>query len=98
MAEIGIDIEKAAQLLKNDDVVAVPTEAVYGLAGNALHKSAVTRIFAVKDRPQFDPLIVHVADLMQAKDFVIQIPGQARILADEFWPGPLALLLKKKKI
>ena len=98
MAEIGIDIEKAAQLLKQDELVAIPTETVYGLAGNALHKNSVAKIFAVKDRPQFDPLIVHVADLSRAKDFVIDIPEPARLLAEEFWPGPLTLLLKKKKI
>lgn len=98
MAEIGIDIEKAAQLLKQDELVAIPTETVYGLAGNALHKNSVTKIFSVKDRPQFDPLIVHVADLTQAKDFVVEIPEQAQLLADEFWPGPLTLVLKKKKI
>ncbi|HEU5289249.1 MAG TPA: L-threonylcarbamoyladenylate synthase [Cyclobacteriaceae bacterium] len=98
MAEIGINIEKASQLLMQNELVAIPTETVYGLAGNALNKNAVTKIFKVKDRPEFDPLIVHVADLIQAKDFVTDIPEQAQQLADEFWPGPLTLVLKKKKI
>src|SRR6185503_11852870 len=71
---------------------------VYGLAGNAFSKSAVAKIFAVKDRPQFDPLIVHVSDLMKAGSYVSEIPEQAKILADKFWPGPLTLLLKKKSI
>jgi L-threonylcarbamoyladenylate synthase len=98
MAEIGVNIEKASQLLMQNELVAIPTETVYGLAGNALNKTAVTKIFTVKDRPEFDPLIVHVADLMQAKDFVTELPEQAQLLADEFWPGPLTLVLKKKKI
>jgi L-threonylcarbamoyladenylate synthase len=98
MAEIGVNIEKAAQLLTQNELVAIPTETVYGLAGNALNKSAVTKIFQVKDRPEFDPLIVHVADLSRAKDFVTDIPDQAQQLAEEFWPGPLTLVLKKKKV
>ena len=98
MAEIGVNIEKAAQLLQQDELVAIPTETVYGLAGNALNKNAVIKIFTVKDRPQFDPLIVHVADLTQAKEFVTEIPEQAQQLVDKFWPGPLTLVLKKKKI
>jgi L-threonylcarbamoyladenylate synthase len=98
MAEIGVDIEKASQLLMQNELVAIPTETVYGLAGNALDKTSVTKIFAVKDRPHFDPLIVHVADLERAKEFVTEIPEQAQQLADDFWPGPVTLLLKKKKI
>ena len=98
MAEIGVNIEKAAQLLAQNELVAIPTETVYGLAGNALNKKAVTKIFQVKDRPEFDPLIVHVADLSRAKDFVSEIPEQAQQLAEEFWPGPLTLVLRKKKI
>ncbi len=96
MAEIGIDIEKAVHLLEQNELVAIPTETVYGLAGNALSKTAVTKIFTVKNRPQFDPLIVHVPDLMKAEEYVSEIPEQARLLADKFWPGPLTLLLKKK--
>src|SRR5687768_4966096 len=98
MAEIGTDIEKAAHLLKQDELVGIPTETVYGLAGNALHKKAVTKIFTVKDRPQFDPLIVHVSDLRKAENLVTDIPEPARLLAEEFWPGPLTLVLKKNKI
>lgn len=98
MAEIGTDIEKAVALLTHDELVAIPTETVYGLAGNALSSKAVAKIFSVKDRPQFDPLIVHVPDLKKAKDYVIKIPDAAKKLADKFWPGPLTLLLKKKSI
>jgi L-threonylcarbamoyladenylate synthase len=98
MAVIGADIEKAVALLTRDELVAIPTETVYGLAGNALSREAVTRIFSVKNRPQFDPLIVHVPNLEKAHDYVLEVPEQAKKLAEKFWPGPLTLLLKKKSI
>jgi len=98
MAATGTDIGKAIKLLTNDELVAIPTETVYGLAGNALSREAVTKIFSVKNRPQFDPLIVHVPNLEKAKDYVLEIPEAAKKLADKFWPGPLTLLLKKKPI
>lgn len=98
MAEIGIDIEKAVKLLTHDELVAIPTETVYGLAGNALSSVSVAKIFLVKNRPQFDPLIVHVPYLEKANDYVLEIPEAAKKLADKFWPGPLTLLLKKKNI
>lgn len=98
MAGIGTDMDKAVRLLQQDELVAIPTETVYGLAGNALSNSALAKIFSVKDRPQFDPLIVHVTDLEKAKDYVLEIPVAAKKLADKFWPGPLTLLLKKKEI
>jgi L-threonylcarbamoyladenylate synthase len=98
MAEIGKDILKAKQLLESGNLVAIPTETVYGLAGNALDSTAVVKIFSTKNRPYFDPLIVHVSDLHQAKNFVESIPEKAKKLANLFWPGPLTLLLKKKSI
>ena len=98
MAEIGKDILKAKALLEKGELVAIPTETVYGLAGNALDTAAVTKIFTVKDRPQFDPLIVHVADLEQAIKYSEEIPAKARLLTQKFWPGPLTLLLKRKAI
>lgn len=98
MAEIGTDVEKAVQLLQHNELVAIPTETVYGLAGNALSKEAVTKIFTVKDRPQFDPLIMHVPSLEKAHDYVAEMPEAAIKLARNFWPGPLTLLLKKKDI
>lgn len=98
MAAIGTDIHYAKALLEQGDVVAIPTETVYGLAGNALNVAAVTRIFDVKNRPQFDPLIVHVPDLDTAQNYIQDIPDAARQLADHFWPGPLTLLLQKKDI
>lgn len=98
MAVIGTDIDKAVDLLNRGELVSIPTETVYGLAGNALNPEAVTRIFNVKNRPTFDPLIVHVASLSDAKNFAEGINSQARELAENFWPGPLTLLLPKKEV
>ncbi len=97
MAEIEKDIVKASQLLKAGELVAIPTETVYGLAGNALNPAAITKIFTVKNRPSFDPLIVHVHSLERASECVTEIPDVAKRLIDRFWPGPLTLLLKKNK-
>jgi len=96
MAEIGKDIVRAKKLLEQGELVAIPTETVYGLAGNALDVNAVVKIFKVKNRPQFDPLIVHVANLQQAITLVEFIPEKAEKLISQFWPGPITLLLKKK--
>lgn len=98
MAEIGKDIYKAKSLLEQGELVAIPTETVYGLAGNALDVNAVTKIFQVKDRPHFDPLIVHVADFASAESFVDEIPTSAKKLSEKIWPGPLTILLKRKSI
>lgn len=98
MAEIGNDILKAKALLEKGELVAIPTETVYGLAGNALNISAVTKIFQVKDRPQFDPLIVHVSNLEFAKNCVEEIPAKAKLLVQHFWPGPLTVLVNRKAI
>ncbi|MBX2963771.1 MAG: threonylcarbamoyl-AMP synthase [Cyclobacteriaceae bacterium] len=96
MAEIGTDIKKAAALLTQGELVAIPTETVYGLAGNALNIDAVAKIFSAKNRPQFDPLIVHIPSLSFAKNYVHEIPKKAERLAQLFWPGPLTLVLDKK--
>jgi len=98
MAETGSDIEKAKSLLLAGDLVAVPTETVYGLAGNALNPSAIAKIFEVKGRPRFDPLIVHVPNLKAARLYAEEIPAQAERLAAQYWPGPLTLLLKKRSV
>lgn len=98
MAEIGTDIEKARALLLAGELVAIPTETVYGLAGNALNISSVTKIFEVKGRPQFDPLIIHVPDFDSVEAYTTAIPEKARLLAAKFWPGPLTLLLEKKSV
>ena len=98
MAEIGKDINKAKQLLAAGELVAIPTETVYGLAANALNVNAVTNIFRAKDRPVFDPLIVHVFSLEKARTYTRHIPAKAEMLAQTFWPGPLTLLLEKQDI
>ena len=98
MAQIGTNLEVAKTILDQGGLVAIPTETVYGLAGNALDITAVTSIFKTKERPSFDPLIVHTFSLDQVRNFVQEIPKQAIQLAERFWPGPLTLLLKKKDI
>lgn len=98
MALISSDISQAASLLKTGALVAIPTETVYGLAGNALNGTTVAKIFEVKNRPSFDPLIVHVPDLHQCLRYVQEIPEVLKPLAQKFWPGPLTLLLPRKKI
>lgn len=98
MGKIGIDIALAVHLLRQNKCVAIPTETVYGLAANALEEDAVAKIFVIKKRPAFDPLIVHIADISQIHELVTSVPPQAMELAKRFWPGPLTLLLPKKEI
>ncbi|HEV8514088.1 MAG TPA: L-threonylcarbamoyladenylate synthase [Cyclobacteriaceae bacterium] len=98
MAEIGKDISKAASILRQGKLVAIPTETVYGLAANALDVNAVTKIFVAKNRPYFDPLIVHVQSADAVKEFAEKIPEWAFELMKRFWPGPLTLLLPRKNI
>ncbi len=95
MAVIGQDISQARRVLDAGDLVAIPTETVYGLAGNALNATAVASIFDTKNRPSFDPLIIHVPSLLVAQNYVIEIPEPLRKLAEHFWPGPLTLLLPR---
>ena len=97
MAEIGKDINKAKELLAAGELVAIPTETVYGLAANALEVNAVMKIFQAKNRPVFDPLIVHVPTFGKAQLYSRNIPAKAGQLAQKFWPGPLTLLLEKKE-
>ncbi|HSV99012.1 MAG TPA: L-threonylcarbamoyladenylate synthase [Sedimentisphaerales bacterium] len=89
------ETKKAAAILRRGGVVAFPTETVYGLGANAFDAAAVARIFEIKGRPRFDPLIVHVGNLQQAKSLVADFPLKARELARRFWPGPLTLVLPK---
>jgi L-threonylcarbamoyladenylate synthase len=94
----GTGLETAAQWLRQGEVVAIPTETVYGLAGNALDPAAVARIFEVKNRPRFNPLIVHTHSLMAAADWLAPYPDTVLQLAAAFWPGPLTLLLPKSPL
>lgn len=98
MATIGTDIYEAKRLLESGEVIGIPTETVYGLAANAFDSQAVARIFQVKNRPTFDPLIVHSDSLDKIGAFVTDIPPLARQLAAHFWPGALTLLLPRKAI
>jgi L-threonylcarbamoyladenylate synthase len=98
MAVIGKDIGKAAEILRKGGLVAIPTETVYGLAANALDTTAVAGVFKAKNRPTFDPLIIHTYSVEKAKAYVHDLPPQLEKLAKLFWPGPLTLLLPKKEI
>lgn len=98
MSEIGIDLNKVKDILDKGDVVAIPTETVYGLAANALNPDAVKKIFEVKQRPTFNPLIVHTDSLEKMEKFAEYIPEQAKILIEKFSPGPLTYVFKKKNI
>ena len=95
---VGKDIEHAGQLLGSGEIVAIPTETVYGLAANALDARAVAKIFEVKNRPHFDPLIVHVKSFEAIDEYVIAIPQWAKELASKFMPGPLTVVLKKNEL
>ncbi|NQY06020.1 MAG: threonylcarbamoyl-AMP synthase [Flavobacteriaceae bacterium] len=95
MSIISKNIDKAVHILSNEDVVAIPTETVYGLAGNIYSDQAIRKIFEVKQRPLFNPLIVHLHSVEQLQGIVSHIPEKAQRLADAFWPGSLTLVLKK---
>jgi L-threonylcarbamoyladenylate synthase len=88
-------VRQAAEALRGGDVVALPTETVYGLAANALDAKAVARIYRAKGRPMHNPLIVHVASVPMARRCVREWPARAGTLAHAFWPGPLTLVLPK---
>ncbi|MCB9648694.1 MAG: threonylcarbamoyl-AMP synthase [Deltaproteobacteria bacterium] len=89
------DIPRAAELLRSGGLVVFPTETVYGVGAHALDPRAAARIFEVKGRPRFDPLIVHLAGLEGIDAVVAELPEAAVRLAERFWPGPLTLVLKK---
>src|SRR4026208_2621990 len=93
----GEILKRAAALLRQGEVVALPTETVYGLAANALNPEAVAKIYELKGRPAFNPIIVHVCSLEMAKECVREWPRVAEKLADAFWPGPLTLVLPRSE-
>jgi L-threonylcarbamoyladenylate synthase len=96
MSIISKNIQQAVSLLQNDQLVAIPTETVYGLAGNIYSEKAITRIFETKKRPFFNPLIVHIPSTDALKNIVSELPEKAKLLAEAFWPGSMTLVLKKK--
>ena len=96
MSIISTDISKAITLLNNEELVAIPTETVYGLAGNIYSEKAIKAIFKTKERPFFNPLIVHIPSINHLDTVATDIPEKAMQLANAFWPGSLTLVLKKK--
>ena len=88
-------VKTAAALIRQGEVVGMPTETVYGLAANALDGEAVKKIFLAKGRPQDNPLIVHIADFDQIYDLCPGVPPQAKQLAEAFWPGPMTMIVPK---
>ena len=86
---------KAAEILKNGGIVAIPTETVYGLAASAYDENAIKKVFEAKGRPQDNPLIVHISDMEMLNDVACNIPETAMKCAEKFWPGPFTMVLPK---
>lgn len=97
MIKIGNDTKKAGEIIRNGGLVIFPTETVYGLGANALDSNAVKNIFLAKERPTYDPLIVHIHSTDMIDTVVSDFPDNAKKLADKFWPGPLTLILPKSE-
>lgn len=91
------EIHQAAHLLKQGEIVAFPTETVYGLGGCIFDEKAVEKIYVAKGRPKAKPLSAHIADLSQVEQIGEEIPKEFYLLAEKFLPGPLTLIIKKKK-
>ena len=92
------EIKKAAKALRDGHLVAFPTETVYGLGADATNEEAVARIYSVKNRPKDHPVIVHISSSNQMYEWATYIPEYAKMLAKEFWPGPMTLILKRSKL
>ncbi|MEN8897149.1 MAG: L-threonylcarbamoyladenylate synthase [Nonlabens sp.] len=95
MTLVSKDLLKASEILNREELVAIPTETVYGLAGNIYSDTAIKKIFEMKKRPFFNPLIVHIHSVEQVKDLAVDFPEKAQQLAKVFWPGSLTLILPK---
>lgn len=96
MSTITTHINLALEALQNEDIIGLPTETVYGLAGNIYSEKAIKKIFETKKRPFYNPLIVHIKNINYLDVVAQNIPAKALLLAQHFWPGPLTLLLDKK--
>ncbi|SEG46839.1 L-threonylcarbamoyladenylate synthase [Flavobacterium urumqiense] len=96
MSIISNSITKAVALLNEEQIIGIPTETVYGLAGNIYSSKAIKSIFTMKQRPLFNPLIVHIKSVNDLHEIARAVPEKALILAKAFWPGPLTLVLKKQ--
>lgn len=90
-------MQEAGNLIAEGELVAFPTETVYGLGGDALHPEAAKKIYAAKGRPSDNPLIVHIAEISDLERVAREVPVQARLLAEAFWPGPLTMVVWKKE-
>lgn len=91
------DVQKAADIIKSGGVVAIPTETVYGLAASAFDIDAISKIYKAKGRPSDNPLIVHICDLKELEKVISDFPIKAQELIDEFWPGPITMILPKNE-
>ena len=91
-------IKEAADIINRGGLVVFPTETVYGIGADALNDAAVDKIFKAKGRPQDNPLIVHIAELDELYRLASEVPKKAELLAERFWPGPLTMILYKRKI
>ncbi|HPR86280.1 MAG TPA: L-threonylcarbamoyladenylate synthase, partial [Prolixibacteraceae bacterium] len=92
------EIEHAAEIISKGGLVAFPTETVYGLGANALNPVAVAKIFEAKERPTFDPLIVHISSLIELEKLTGELDEKVMELAKRFWPGPLTMVLPKSNL
>ena len=90
------DLKDAANIIKDGGIVAFPTETVYGLGSNGLKEEAVRKIYTAKGRPSDNPLILHIGEVSQLEDLVEAVPEVAKRCIEEFWPGPLTIILKRK--
>src|ERR1700722_70723 len=93
-----ISLQDAAAKIRAGELVAFPTETVYGLGANALDAAAVQKIYELKGRPASSPLIVHVASIQMAREIAAEWPQLADVLARRWWPGPLTLVLRKQPV
>ena len=92
------NIEKSTKLILNDEIVAIPTETVYGLGANGLSDVAVSKIFKAKNRPQDNPLILHISNYDMMENLVYKLSDEIKEFLNHFWPGPLTVVMKKKEI
>ena len=96
LKDCAADLWEAARMLHDGQVVGIPTETVYGLAADARNPQAVAQVFAAKGRPADNPLIVHIASMEQLTEIAAEVPPLAKRLAEQFWPGPLTMILPKQ--
>ena len=94
----GWDMTEAIEIIRNGGLVAFPTETVYGLGGDAKNPEASKKIYEAKGRPSDNPLIVHIHDFSELEEIAMEVPEDARVLNQAFWPGPLTMIVKKNEV